>query len=76
MNISLVDQDIQRKVQSIKSLECSLWYLRQDEKKHEEAIYLVGQQLFHLKDQLFNYKLLFNILLAEQGPIDEMQKSV
>lgn len=76
MNISLIDQDIQRKMQSLHNLECSLLYLRQDQKKHEEAIDLIGHEVFYLKDQLFNCKMLFNILLAEQGPIDEMQKPV
>lgn len=74
MKIETVEEDVKNKEKILSNLEGSLLYLKQDESKHEDAINLVSHEIFYLKDQLFNYHMLLNILRAENN--DQMPKEV
>lgn len=73
MNLSVVENEVEEKQYAANRLEGSILFLQTqpDHYKHQEALWLLNQELFFRKDQLFNYRMLVNILKAEQ-PNEQM----
>lgn len=65
MNINLIERDVENRNRIIRNLENSLFYLKLEELKHKEAIYLVNYELFFMQDQLHNYNVLLKLLREE-----------
>jgi hypothetical protein len=76
MQLELVEQDIKQREQTLRNLECSLVYLRQEEAKNVEIISLLSHEVFYVKDQLGNYRILVDLLKEERLSNDEVPQKV
>jgi hypothetical protein len=68
MNLEEVKREVKEREHSANRLEGSILFLQDqpDHYRHAEALWLLRQELFYRRDQLSNYRILVNILKAEQ----------
>lgn len=74
MNLNQVERDVKVREHTANRLEGSILFLQlqPDHYKHQEALWLLNQKLFMLRDQLFNYRMLVNLLKEdENGSVPE-----
>jgi hypothetical protein len=73
MNLNTIEQEVLDREHAANRLEGTILFLQAqpDHYKHEEALWLLEQELFYRHDQLSNYRILVNILKAEQPKEDD-----
>jgi hypothetical protein len=73
MNLELIECEVKEREHAANRLEYSILFLQAqpDHYKHEEALWLLNQELFQRHDQLSNYRMLVDLLKAEQ-PNEQM----
>jgi len=69
MNLDLINKEVSEKEHQANRLEGSILFLQSqpDNYKHQNALWLLEMELWFRRDQLFNYRVLVNLLKEEQS---------
>ena len=74
MEIKALEREIEHREDYLMRCDSNLKFLQSipDREQNQDAIRLVEQEAFFLRDQLDKYHIIYTILREEQGSNDEM----